>query len=53
MKAEKGGFLGEAIKWNFSKFLLDKDGRVVERYSSIATPESIKADVLKVLAAAP
>ena len=56
MKAQPGGsvggvfaLFGQDIKWNFSKMLLDKDGHVVGRYSSIATPESIKKDIEKLL----
>lgn len=39
----------EDVAWNFEKFLVDKDGRVVKRYSSMATPESIEADIEKLL----
>lgn len=50
MKHEKPGLLGtEGIKWNFSKFLLDKEGRVVERYAPTSTPESIAKDIEKLL----
>lgn len=46
LKAEKPGALGiEAIKWNFSKFLIDREGRVVERYAPTTEPESLAADV--------
>ena len=46
LKGEKAGLLGiEAIKWNFSKFLVDKEGRVVERYAPTTTPASLKADI--------
>src|SRR5215213_7325899 len=42
LKAEKPGLLGsEAIKWNFTKFLVDRDGNVVKRYAPNDTPESI------------
>mgnify|MGYP002714396199 CR=1 FL=1 len=44
LKHEKPGMLGiEAIKWNFTKFLVDKEGNVVSRYSPTTKPESIDA----------
>ena len=50
LKAEKPGLLGsEAIKWNFTKFLVDRDGKVVQRFAPNDTPESIAGDVEKVL----
>ena len=39
----------EAIKWNFTKFLVDKDGNVVERYAPNAEPASFAKDVEKLL----
>lgn len=46
LKDEKGGFLGmDAIKWNFSKFLVGRDGRVLKRYAPTDKPESIAADI--------
>ena len=46
LKGEKSGLLGiEAIKWNFSKFLVDQEGRVVERYAPTTTPASLKGDI--------
>ena len=46
LKAEKPGLLGtEAIKWNFSKFLVGRDGQVIERYAPNATPESLRGDI--------
>jgi glutathione peroxidase len=51
LKDEKGGFLGiDAIKWNFSKFLVDRDGRVIKRYAPTDKPESLKADIEAALA---
>ena len=45
------GLLGTtSIKWNFSKFLVDKDGKLVKRFSPQDTPESIEADLLKLMA---
>ena len=50
LKAEKPGLLGsEAIKWNFTKFLVDREGNVVKRYAPNDTPESIAKDVEKAL----
>jgi len=43
---QKRGVLGtEAIKWNFTKFLIDRDGRVVKRYAPTDTPQAIGKDV--------
>ena len=50
LKSAKPGLLGtEAIKWNFTKFLVDRSGRVVARYAPNDTPESLEADVAKAL----
>ena len=45
LKREKGGLLGGRIKWNFTKFLLDRQGTVQSRFAPITTPESIARDV--------
>ena len=51
LKDEKGGFLGiDAIKWNFSKFLVGRDGRVIKRYAPTDKPESIADDIEAALA---
>lgn len=49
LKSKKGGLLGSAIKWNFTKFLIDRHGHVVERYAPTTTPEAIAPDVEKLL----
>jgi glutathione peroxidase len=50
LKKELPGVLGsEGIKWNFTKFLVDRDGNVVKRYAPNDTPESIGPDLEKVL----
>ena len=50
LKKEKPGLMGsEAIKWNFTKFLVDRDGKVVERYAPNAEPASIAPDIQKLL----
>jgi len=51
LKSEKGGLFGECIKWNFTKFLVDKDGHVVGRFAPISSPSSIENDIEKVLEA--
>jgi glutathione peroxidase len=48
-KAAKGLLGSEAIKWNFTKFLVDKDGKVVGRYAPTDKPESIEKDVAALL----
>jgi glutathione peroxidase len=51
LKKEEKGFLGsEGIKWNFTKFLVDKSGNVTKRYGSIDKPESIAKDIEALLA---
>ena len=50
LKHEAKGLLGsESIKWNFTKFLVDKDGKVVRRYAPTDTPESIDKDIAAAL----
>ena len=49
LKNSQGGVLGDKIKWNFTKFLVDKNGNVVERYSSQKKPENIAKDIEKLL----
>ena len=50
MKAEAPGLMGsKAIKWNFTKFLVDRDGRVVKRYAPQDTPGRIAKDIEKLL----
>ena len=54
LKTKAKGLLGsEAIKWNFTKFLVDRDGQVIRRYAPTDTPEKMKADIEVLLAAAP
>ncbi|RQO59952.1 glutathione peroxidase [Paucibacter sp. KBW04] len=46
LKAQKPGFLGtEGIKWNFTKFLVGRDGQVIKRYAPNDAPEKIRADI--------
>ena len=49
LKSEKGGLLGDAIKWNFTKFLVDKKGSVVERFAPMTPPSAIESQIEKLL----
>lgn len=50
LKSAAPGLLGsEGIKWNFTKFLIGKDGQVIERYAPLDTPEKIGKDIAKLL----
>lgn len=51
LREEQGGVLGDKIKWNFTKFLVGRDGTVLRRYGSTTKPESIASDIEKALAA--
>jgi glutathione peroxidase len=52
LKSEGKGILGsESIKWNFTKFLVDRQGQVIKRYAPTDTPEKIAKDLDKLLAA--
>ncbi|KAI8554312.1 hypothetical protein RHMOL_Rhmol05G0088700 [Rhododendron molle] len=42
LKSKKGGLLGDDIKWNFTKFLVNKEGKVVERYAPTTSPLEIE-----------
>ena len=50
LKEEKGGLLGSGIKWNFTKFLVGRDGKVRKRYAPTDTPESLSKDIEAALA---
>lgn len=50
LKAAKPGLLGsQSIKWNFTKFLVNRQGEVVSRYAPLTTPEKIAAEIEKLL----
>ncbi|MGA1798065.1 glutathione peroxidase [Sphingomonas sp. 4RDLI-65] len=50
LKSEAPGVLGsKAIKWNFTKFLVDRDGTVVDRYAPTTKPDDIRKDIEKLL----
>lgn len=52
LKSQKAGILGsESIKWNFSKFLVDRQGHVIQRLGSTAKPESLRKQIERALAA--
>lgn len=49
LKSEKGGLLGGSIKWNFTKFLVGRDGEVLERYAPTTAPDKLTGDIEKAL----
>ena len=49
LKNEAKGVLSKEIKWNFTKFLIDSEGNVLERYAPITKPSKIKDDIEKIL----
>ncbi|MGL5766629.1 MAG: glutathione peroxidase [Sarcina sp.] len=49
LKKEKKGALGGKIKWNFTKFLIDRNGNVIARFAPMAKPMSFKEDIEKLL----
>jgi glutathione peroxidase len=50
LKSQAKGLLGsEGIKWNFTKFLVDRDGKVIDRYAPTTKPKAIRADIEKLL----
>ncbi|MEO9322388.1 glutathione peroxidase [Nocardioides sp. C4-1] len=51
LRSEKKGLLGGKIKWNFTKYLLGRDGQVIDRYGSTTKPEKLSKDIEKALAA--
>lgn len=52
LRSEKKGMLGGRINWNFTKFLVDRQGRVVRRYGPTTEPEQISADIEQALSGA-
>lgn len=51
LKEQKGGLFGSKIKWNFTKFLVDRKGKVVGRYSPTTKPEKLEGEIKKLLEA--
>ena len=49
LKDQQGGIMGSDIKWNFTKFLIDRDGNVVKRYAPIVKPSKIESDIKNLL----
>ena len=49
LKNKKGGIFGNRIKWNFTKFLIDRNGKPVKRYAPTVAPQRIEKDILKLL----
>nr|WP_317632262.1 glutathione peroxidase [uncultured Flavobacterium sp.] len=49
LKSEAKGFLTDSIKWNFTKFLIDTEGKPIKRYGSFTKPSAIEKDILKLL----
>jgi glutathione peroxidase len=49
LKSKLGGILGSNIKWNFTKFLIDAQGRPVKRFAPITKPEALEKDIVKLL----
>ena len=49
LKKQKGGIFGSAVKWNFTKFLVDRNGKVVKRYSPTTPPFKSEKDIKNIL----
>ncbi len=49
LKKSLGGFFGDSIKWNFTKFLIDKEGNSIKRYAPTDTPDKIEKDIKKII----
>ncbi|CAO2839695.1 unnamed protein product [Amaranthus hypochondriacus] len=49
LKASKSSLFGNSIKWNFTKFLVGKDGKIIQRYGTRTPPLSIEGDIQKAL----
>ena len=49
LKSEKGGIFGKRIKWNFTKFLVDKNGNVVKRFAPTTKPEKTERKIVELL----
>lgn len=49
LKSQLGGFLGSRIKWNFTKFLVDRNGTPIKRFAPNTKPEAIEKDIQQLL----
>lgn len=49
LQEQKGGVLTNKIKWNFTKFLIDREGHVIDRYAPMTKPKSFEKDIVKTL----
>lgn len=49
LKSGKKGILGESIKWNFTKFLIDRDGNIIERFAPIDSPLKMEDKIKKLI----
>jgi glutathione peroxidase len=49
LKNEKKGLLGSKIKWNFTKFLIDREGNVIKRFAPSVEPQKIETDIISLL----
>ena len=50
LKSKTRGLLGSSVKWNFTKFLISRDGKRIERYAPVTTPESLDKKIANLLA---
>lgn len=49
LKKHKSGLIGSKVKWNFTKFLVDRDGNLVDRFAPTKKPEELESDIIKLL----
>ena len=49
LKEQQGGMLGSNIKWNFTKFLVDKNGKVIDRFAPVDKPEKLESKIKELL----
>lgn len=49
LTSKKGGLFGRRIKWNFTKFLVDRNGKVIRRYSPLVKPAKIEKDIKRLI----
>lgn len=51
LRSQRGGMLGSTVRWNFTKYLVGRDGQVVKRYAPTTNPDAIAGDIENQLAA--